>query len=145
MSIPQEVHRARVKLMPCYTRPTKEGLQSIISLIGYVYVGMVKNILARFHPIVLLVEKNPLLFMQQPTEKPPPPASNVVHTYVTISERERDSTYVSMHKCIQYVSWLPVTVVTYRYATTYVHMYICIYHVNISSGGNATLTVSAIL
>ena len=72
MSIPQEVHRARVKLMPCYTRPTKEGLQSIISLIGYVYVGMVKNILARFQPIVRLVEKNPLLFMQQPTEKPPP-------------------------------------------------------------------------
>ena len=48
MSIPQEVHRARVKLMPCYTRPTKEGLQSIISLIGYVDVGMVKNILVRF-------------------------------------------------------------------------------------------------
>ena len=143
MSIPQEVHRARVKLMPCYTRPTKEGLQSIIS--GYrVYIGMVKNILARFHPIVLLVEKNPLLFMQQPTEKPPPQL-HMLCIHMLQHQKKRDSTYVSMHKCIQYVSWLPVTVVTYRYATTYVHMYICIYHVNISSGGNATLTVSAIL
>ena len=143
MSIPQEVHRARVKLMPCYTRPTKEGLQSIISLIGYVYVGMVKNILARFHPIVLLVEKNPLLFMQQPTEKPPPPASHVVHTYVTTSERERQCLckYAQVHT----VRFMATSYCSYRYATTYVHMYIRIYHINISSGDDATLTVSAIL
>ena len=142
MSIPQEVHRARVKLMPCYTRLTKEGLQSII--LGYrVYIGMVKSILARFHPIVQLVEKNPLLFMQQPTEKPPPPASNVVHTYVTTSERKRQ--YLCKYAQVHTVRFMATSYCSYRYATTYVHTHICIYHINISSGGNATLTVSAIL
>ena len=42
----QEERRARGKLMPHYTRLTKEGLQNHISY--RVYVGMVKSMLARF-------------------------------------------------------------------------------------------------